>query len=96
MRPFGRLPQLISIGLLSSVGLPVSGSADPSVELVTIGSDHAIDTRFGHVLLRVVDPEFRSAIPSGSRDVASESKGFARSPVRAGRGWPPCCTVRVP
>jgi hypothetical protein len=57
MRPFARLPQLILVGLLSAVALPDAGAAKPVVELVTVGPDHAIDTRFGHILLRVVDEE---------------------------------------
>ncbi len=35
--------------------MAAASAADPTVELVTIGPDHAIDTRFGHILLRVVD-----------------------------------------
>jgi hypothetical protein len=57
MRPFARLPQLILVGLLCAAALPDAGVAKPVVELVTIGPDHAIDTRFGHILLRVVDAE---------------------------------------
>ena len=57
MRLFARLPQLILVGLLFAVALPDAGGTEPVVELVTIGPDHAIDTRFGHILLRVVDAE---------------------------------------
>ena len=57
MRPSARLPQLILVGLLSAVALPDAGGAEPVVELVTVGPDHAIDTRFGHILLRVIDTE---------------------------------------
>jgi hypothetical protein len=55
MRHFVGLPQLITIGLLSAVALSGAEGAEPIVELVTIGPDRAIDTRFGHNLLRVVD-----------------------------------------
>ena len=57
MRPFARLHQLITIGLLSAIALSNAGGTEPVVELVTIGPDHAIDARFGHTLLRVVDAE---------------------------------------
>jgi len=57
MRPVARLRQLILMGLLSALAFPDAGVAKPGVELVTIGPDHAIETRFGHILLRVVDPE---------------------------------------
>jgi hypothetical protein len=57
LRSFARLPQLITVGLLSAVALPDATGAEIRVELVTIGSDHAIDTRFGHILLRVLDAE---------------------------------------
>jgi hypothetical protein len=57
MRPFARLHQLIAIGLLSAIALADAGGTEPVVELVTIGPDHAIDGRFGHTLLRVVDAE---------------------------------------
>lgn len=57
MRPFLRLPQLILVGLLSAVALPDAGGAETVIELVTVGPDHAIDTRFGHNLLRVIDTE---------------------------------------
>jgi hypothetical protein len=63
MRPFARLPQLILVGVLAAVALPGVGGAEPVVELVTVGPDHAIDTRFGHILLRVVDTQ------SGTDDV---------------------------
>jgi hypothetical protein len=63
MSPFARLPRLILVGLLCAVALPDPGVAKPVVELVTIGPDHAIDTRFGHILLRVVDAE------SGTDDI---------------------------
>ena len=42
--------------LLAQTALAAAGAADTAVELLTIGPDHAIDTRFGHILLRVVDP----------------------------------------
>jgi hypothetical protein len=57
MRPFAWLPQLITIELLFAVALPDAGGTEPVVELMTIGPDHAIDSRFGHTLLRVVDAE---------------------------------------
>ncbi len=57
MRPSRRLLELILAGLLSTVALPDARGAQPVVELVTIGPDHAIDTRFGHILLRVFDAE---------------------------------------
>ncbi len=57
MRPFARLHQLITIGLLSAIALSNAGGTEPVVELVTIGPDHAIDARFGHILLRMVDAE---------------------------------------
>jgi hypothetical protein len=63
MRPIAPLSQFISIGLLCAIGLPDAGLAKPAVELVTIGPDHAITTRFGHILVRVVDAE------SGTDDV---------------------------
>jgi hypothetical protein len=43
--------------LLAQAMLAAASAADPAVELLTIGPDHAIDTRFGHILLRVVDPD---------------------------------------
>jgi len=55
MRRFARLPQIITIGLLSAVALSDAGGTEPVVELVTVGPDRALDTRFGHILLRVVD-----------------------------------------
>jgi hypothetical protein len=63
MRPFARLLQLILVGLFSAAALPGAGAAKPVVELVTIGPDHGLETRYGHILLRVVDAE------SGSDDV---------------------------
>jgi hypothetical protein len=48
--------RVLSAVLVSQVALAAASAADPTVELVTIGPDHAIDTRFGHILLRVVDP----------------------------------------
>jgi len=57
MRPFARLRQLITVGLLSAVALPDVAGAEIRAELVTIGPDHAIDARLGHALLRVVDSE---------------------------------------
>jgi hypothetical protein len=57
MRPSARWLQLIWVGLFSAAVLPGAGGAEPVVELVTIGPDHAIDTRFGHILLRVIDAE---------------------------------------
>ena len=57
MRSFVRFAQLITIGLLSAVALSDAEGAEPIVELVTIGPGRAIDTRFGHNLLRVVDAE---------------------------------------
>ncbi len=57
MRSVTRLPEFILVGLLSAVVLPDARGAEPVVELVTIGPDHAIETRFGHILLRVVDAE---------------------------------------
>ena len=49
MRSFRRLPELIWVGLLSAVALPDAGGAEPVVELVTIGPDRAIETRFGQI-----------------------------------------------
>jgi hypothetical protein len=57
MRPSARLLQLILVGLLSAATLPDAAGAEPVVELITVGPDHAIDTRFGHNLLRVIDTE---------------------------------------
>jgi hypothetical protein len=57
MRSFARLPQLILVGLLCASALSDARGTEPVVELVTIGPDHAIDTRFGHNLLRVIDTE---------------------------------------
>jgi len=55
MRPFPRMPQLILAGLFVAVALPDAGSAEIVVELVTVGPDSPLDTRFGHNLLRVRD-----------------------------------------
>jgi len=57
MRRFSRLPHVILIGLLSVAVLPGTGGAEPVVEVVTVGPDHAIETRFGHTLLRVIDTD---------------------------------------
>ena len=57
MRPFSRLPQLILVGLVFAVALADARGAAPVVELVTVGPDHAIETRFGHILLRIIDTE---------------------------------------
>jgi len=56
MRPLARLPGFVLIAWLSAIPLFGAG-AETQVELVTIGPDHAIDTRFGHILLRVIDAE---------------------------------------
>jgi hypothetical protein len=49
--------RFLSTAVLAHAALAVASSANPAVELVTIGPDRAIDTRFGHILLRVVDPD---------------------------------------
>ncbi len=49
--------RLLGVTALIAQLLPAdSGAATPVIELVTIGPERSIDTRFGHVLLRVVDP----------------------------------------
>jgi hypothetical protein len=57
MRITMRIAILIGSGVLSAIALPDARAAEPRVELVTIGPDHALDTRFGHILLRIVDAE---------------------------------------
>lgn len=49
--------RVLSAGLLAQAVLVASSSANPAVELVTIGPDHAIDRRFGHIVLRVFDSD---------------------------------------
>lgn len=59
MRSSTRLSALILVGVFSAIALLGANAAAPQVELVTIGPDHPIDTRFGHILLRVIDAESR-------------------------------------
>jgi hypothetical protein len=49
--------RVLSAVLLAQAVLVAASSANTAVELVTIGPDRAIDRRFGHILLRVVDPD---------------------------------------
>jgi len=56
MRSFVRLSVSV-LAVWSSAFVPLEASAaETRVELLTIGPDYAIDTRFGHILLRVIDP----------------------------------------
>jgi hypothetical protein len=57
MRSPARLPELVLVALFSAIALLDASAGETRVELVTIGPDYAIDTRFGHILLRVIDTE---------------------------------------
>jgi len=55
MKPAVRLLTVVFVGVLAAIALPDASAAEYRIELITIGPDYALDTRFGHILLRVVD-----------------------------------------
>ncbi|MBW2495513.1 MAG: DUF4105 domain-containing protein [Deltaproteobacteria bacterium] len=57
MRSPARLPEFVLVALFSAIALFDASAEQARVELVTVGPDHPIYTRFGHILLRVIDTE---------------------------------------
>jgi hypothetical protein len=55
MSSTARLAHLTWLAALCAIALPGTSAAAYRIELVTVGPDYALDTRFGHILLRVVD-----------------------------------------
>jgi len=55
MSSAARLARFTWLAVLCAIALPDTSAAVYRIELVTIGPDYALDTRFGHILLRVVD-----------------------------------------